>query len=51
MTREAACGIASAVGYGAGMYALFAGATGFGFAVLALGMSLHLAAVSDGGEN
>jgi len=51
MTREAACGIASALGYGAGAYALFTGAIALGGAGIALAVVLHIAAVANGGEN
>lgn len=51
MTREAACGITSAVGYGVGAYALFAGWVALGGAGIALAVVLHIAAVLNGGEN
>jgi hypothetical protein len=51
MTREAACGMASAFGYGIGAYALFTGAVALGGAGIVLAVVLHVAAVLNGGEN
>jgi len=50
-SREAACGITSAVGYGVGVYALFAGWVALGGVGIVLAVVLHVAAVANGGED